>query len=166
MNKILLLGLALLCIGCEKTKKDSTAEVAEQNGRIDLKAELALIEETRAGFQLAIKEKRYKDLFNYSTQGMLSVTPGGEKWSVFNRLKENPRGEFSYDSIQINPKETVILNDSIAYDFGTSKVFYTNEEGSSIELENSFLLLLKKDSKDKTWKLFREVASSELPAFQ
>ena len=46
----------------------------------------------------------------------------------------------------------------MAYDWGSSKTYYTNKEGEKIELRNSFLAILKKI--DGEWKLHREVASS------
>ncbi|NNL01733.1 MAG: hypothetical protein HKP39_05615, partial [Eudoraea sp.] len=49
----------------------------------------------------------------------------------------------------------------IAYDFGVSRVYYTNSEGNVVELKDSFLVILKKD-KDGTWRLHREVASSNV----
>ncbi|WP_157976094.1 hypothetical protein [Lewinella sp. IMCC34191] len=45
----------------------------------------------------------------------------------------------------MSPKETVIVSDTVAYDHGTSKVYYTNEAGDAVEPDHSFLVILKKD---------------------
>lgn len=58
----------------------------------------------------------------------------------------------------MTPKETVILSDTMAYDFGVSRTYYTDENGTVHEMGDSFLVLLKKV--DGEWKLYRELASS------
>lgn len=127
---------------------------------IDFKAELAKIEETRNGFMLAIKEKRYQDLANYAMSEMEITGPDTEGWWEMRRLGKE-RGAFSYDSLIINPKETVILNDTMGYDYGTSKVYYTNAKGEQVELQDTFIIILKKDQ-DGEWKMYREVASGQV----
>jgi ketosteroid isomerase-like protein len=71
------------------------------------------------------------------------------------------RGAFPYDRIIMSPKETVIVSDTVAYDYGTSKVYYTNEAGEEKLLTNSYLVILKKDNKG-SWRLHREVASGQV----
>ncbi len=44
--------------------------------------------------------------------------------------------------------------------FGTSSVYYTNENGEPVELEDTFLVILKKDKTDGKWRIHREVASA------
>lgn len=159
MKKALLLLLALTLFTCGKENKQSKIDEASAD-QINIQAELASIEETRTAFQLAIKEKRYGDLKKYVTPDMKAVSPGGEDWMEYNSLSEKPIGQFSYDSIIMRPQETVIVSDTVAYDFGTSSVYYTNENGEPVELKDTFLVILKKDKKDGIWKLHREVASS------
>ena len=132
----------------------------DNNAEIDIEGELKSIEETRAAFQLAIKEKRYADLKNYATSDIISLTPVCGEWEEFKRLRENPGNLFSYDSLVMHPKETIIVSDSIAYDFGTSSVYYTNAEGKPVEISDTFLAILKKDKKDGKWKLHREIATT------
>ena len=60
----------------------------------------------------------------------------------------------------MQPKETIIVSDSVAYDFGTSSVYYTNEQGEPVEIQDTFLAILKKDKNDGKWKLHREVATT------
>ena len=156
MKKIKLFLIVILLVGCNNREKST--EISNQE--LDIESEMVGIEETRAAFQLAIKEGRYQDLQKFTTSDVKTVGPGSEEWNTMYRLGVN-RGQFPYDSIVMSPTETVIVNDSIAYDYGTSKVYYTDENGQSIILEDTFLAILKKD-KDGVWKLHREVASSQV----
>ena len=157
MKNITTVLLFILLFSCNQKENE---QLEKTDSTIDIKAELAAIEETRAGFQLAIKEKRYSDLRNYGTKDIISLTPICGEWEEYKRLRSNPVGLFSYDSLIMKPQETIIVSDSIAYDFGTSSVFYTNEEGKPVEISDTFLAILKKDKKDGKWKLHREVATT------
>ena len=53
----------------------------------------------------------------------------------------------------------VVANDTLAYDYGTSKVYYTNDAGEPVELEDTYLVILKKDASGGQWQIHREVAS-------
>ncbi|RYH74499.1 hypothetical protein EVU94_05635 [Flavobacteriaceae bacterium 144Ye] len=151
--------MTIFLISCNEKNKQTEIKSMDET-KIDIQAELASIEETRAGFQLAIKEKRYADLRNYGTKDIISLTPICGTWEEYKRLRNEPVGSFSYDSLIMKPKETIIVSDSIAYDFGTSSVYYTNEQGEPIEIEDTFLAILKKDKSDGKWKLHREVATT------
>lgn len=159
MKNLTLLLVTIFLISCNEKNKQTEIKSMDET-KIDIQAELASIEETRAGFQLAIKEKRYADLRNYGTKDIISLTPICGTWEEYKRLRNEPVGSFSYDSLIMKPKETIIVSDSIAYDFGTSSVYYTNEQGEPIEIENTFLAILKKDKSDGKWKLHREVATT------
>ncbi|MEY8870121.1 hypothetical protein AB9K24_11460 [Meridianimaribacter flavus] len=159
MKNLTLLLVTIFLISCNEKNKQTEIKSMDET-KIDIQAELASIEETRAGFQLAIKEKRYADLRNYGTKDIISLTPICGAWEEYKRLRNEPVGSFSYDSLIMKPKETIIVSDSIAYDFGTSSVYYTNEQGEPIEIEDTFLAILKKDKSDGKWKLHREVATT------
>lgn len=159
MKNLTLILLTLVLISCNEKNKQSDLKLTDAD-KIDIQAELESIEETRTAFQLAIKEKRYSDLKQYSTSDFKAVSPGSEDWLEYKRIREKPMGQFSYDSIRMRPQETIIASDSVAYDFGTSSVYYTNVEGEPIELKDTFLVILKKDKNDGKWKIHREVASA------
>ena len=159
MKNVILILLTLFLISCNEKNSQSEIKATDVN-EIDIQAELASIEETRSGFQLAIKEKRYADLRNFGTEDIISLTPICGTWEEYKRLRDEPVGSFSYDSLIMKPKETIIVSDSIAYDFGTSSVYYTNEQGEPVEIEDTFLAILKKDKNDGKWKLHREVATT------
>lgn len=159
MKNLLLILLTLILISCNEKNNQPDLKSTDTD-KIDIQAELESIEETRTAFQLAIKEKRYGDLKQYSTSDFKAVSPGSEDWLEYKRIREKPMGQFSYDSIRMRPQETIIASDTIAYDFGTSSVYYTNAEGEPIELKDTFLVILKKDKNDGKWKIHREVASA------
>ena len=161
MKNLLLILLTLFLLSCNEKNNQSEIKLIEVN-EFDIQAELASIEETRKGFQLAIKEKRYADLRNFGTKDIISLTPICGTWEEYKRLRNEPVGSFSYDSLIMKPKETIIVSDSIAYDFGTSSVYYTNEQGEPVEIEDTFLAILKKDKNDGKWKLHREVATTNM----
>jgi ketosteroid isomerase-like protein len=159
MKNLVLILITLFLLSCKE--KNNQSEIKSTNiNELDIEAELASIEETRKGFQLAIKEKRYTDLRSFGTKDIISLTPICGTWEEYKRLRNEPVGSFSYDSLIMKPKETIIVSDSIAYDFGTSSVYYTNEQGEPVEIEDTFLAILKKDKSDGKWKLHREVATT------
>jgi ketosteroid isomerase-like protein len=157
MKYLVLIILVAAGVSCDEIKRASNK--SDRKG-IDIELELASIEETRAGFELAIKEKRYADLKKYATNDLISLTPICGEWEEYKRLRENPNELFSYDSLVMRPVETIIVSDSVAYDFGTSSVYYTNGEGVPVEITDTFLAILKKDKDDGHWKLHRELATT------
>lgn len=161
MKNLLFLLLTVFLVSCNQKNNQPEIKPVDEN-KIDIQAELASIEEMRAGFELAIKEKRYSDLKKFGTTDIISLTPICGEWEEYKTLRENPTELFSYDSLVMSPKETIIVSDSVAYDFGTSSVYYTNADGEPVEITDTFLAILKKDKKDGRWKLHREVATTNM----
>lgn len=159
MKNLLFILLTLFLLSCNE-KNNKTEIKSTDIKEFDIQEELSSIEETRKGFQLAIKEKRYADLRNFASKDIISLTPVCGTWEEYKRLRNEPVGSFSYDSLVMQPKETIIVSDSVAYDFGTSSVYYTNEQGEPVEIRDTFLAILKKDKNDGKWKLHREVATT------
>ncbi|EAQ48809.1 YybH family protein [Leeuwenhoekiella blandensis] len=159
MKNLLFILLILFLLSCNE-KNNKTEIKSTDIKEFDIQEELSSIEETRKGFQLAIKEKRYADLRNFASKDIISLTPVCGTWEEYKRLRNEPVGSFSYDSLVMQPKETIIVSDSVAYDFGTSSVYYTNEQGEPVEIQDTFLAILKKDKNDGKWKLHREVATT------
>ena len=153
---ILLLVLALISCG---EKQDKVVVKPVQTNEIDVEAKLAKIEQVRKSFEQTVKESRYEDLGKFTTEDMISIGPGSEDWIAYRKLREQHGNKFRYDSIKMNPKETVILSDTMAYDFGISSVYYTDESGTVHKMEDTFMVIMKK-TKDGEWKLHRELASS------
>ena len=159
MKKAIFLVTVTLMLSCQNEKSEPASASSEPQ-KMDIQAELESIEETRNSFQLAIKENRFADLQNYGTSDVKSLTPDCGPWAAFKNLRVEPTGQFHYDSLVMRPRETIIVSDSVAYDFGTSSTYYTNENGQPVELTATFLAVLKKDKSDGVWKLHREVANT------
>ncbi len=151
--------LVFMLVSCnENNKARKTISPEPVVKRIDKQAELDKIQEMRASFENTVKEQRYGDLGNFVTKDLISIGPGSDDWIAYRALREQHGNKFRYDSIKMSPKETVILSDTMAYDFGVSRTYYTDENGTVHEMGDSFLVLLKKV--DGEWKLYRELASS------
>lgn len=149
---------SLLALGCAAQEQEVTVD----NPTPDIQAELALIEQTRSAFEAAVREGRPEDLADLVTSDAIIVSPGGPEWEMMRRLGADRNTPFPYDSIVMDPIETVIVSDSIAWDLGNSSVYFTDEAGEVRKLQDSFLVILKKGS-DGAWRLHREVASSRVP---
>jgi ketosteroid isomerase-like protein len=153
MNKFRLVFLFLLILSC----KNDNQNVVQSN-QVDYEANLKGIEDTRQKFMQAVKDKDGETIGKLVTNNVKTIGPGNYAWNDM-YLNSSKQGPFPYDSIIMFPKETILVSDSIAYDFGNSNVYYTNKEGEAIELRNTFLAILKK-GEDGIWRLHREVASS------
>jgi len=154
--RILYLPL-LLSVGCSAPQSEPV-----EPEPIDTAAALAGIEETRAAFAAALREGRYEDLGRLVTADVITVGPGSSDWEAMRQLGMERSTPFPYDSIVMRPLETVVVSDSVAWDFGTSQVYFTNAGGEVQQLEDTFLAILKKEA-DGVWRLHREVASSLVP---
>lgn len=145
---------SLLLLGCATQGNDATTGPA-----VAVERELAGIEETRAAFIAALKASRPQDLRGLVTADFRNVGPGAPEWELMRELGASRNTPFPYDSIAMRPIETVVVNDSVAWDFGTSTVYFTNEQGEVQELQNTFLAILKKGT-DGVWRLHRELATA------
>jgi ketosteroid isomerase-like protein len=156
MKKILLSIIVMSILSCGGEQTNSELALSK---KIDFEKELEEIEKLRFSFSLALKEGRFEDIGKWVTKNAKTIRAGGPGFDEMFELGKE-RGTFPYDSIIMKPTETHIMNDSMAYNWGSSLTYYTNKEGQQIELENSFLVILKKENGE--WKLHREVASSVL----
>ncbi|WP_224483161.1 DUF4440 domain-containing protein [Robertkochia aurantiaca] len=147
---------AVTFIACQEEKP--VIEVTEVEDKMDMKAILEGVERTREGFTNAINQGRFEDIENFTHPDLYVVGPGSADWVKMRELAAE-KGTFGYDSIIMSPIETIVMSDSIAYDMGTSKVFYTDEQGNVISLKDTYIALLKKGN-DGEWKLWRELATS------
>lgn len=147
--------LLILLLACT-SKTETSDEVPD----LDLDKELESIEKTRTLFTEAVKSGDGSLIGSLVTSNVISVGPGSEEWNkMYMDAKEGQI--FPYDSIVMAPMETVIVSDTVAYDFGKSRVYYTTSEGEVLYLEDTFLAIMKK-GKDGKWRLHREVASSRV----
>lgn len=157
MMKYLTFFIAVfVLVGCNQP----TTNTEKVKSSVELAKELESIEVTRAGFIKAIDEKRYQELANWTTLDLIQIMPNDAAWNTMFQTRGG-LGLFPYDSIRMQPIETVILNDSMAYDFGVSTVYYADSLGQNHHVKDTYLALLKKDSIGR-WRLYREVASSNV----
>ena len=152
MKKIAVVVVFLMMYCCDNDQSNAS--------QINFEKELERIEVTRNTFQNAIKQKKYDLINGLVTKDVITIGPGSSNWASMYGMYPD-RGAFPYDSIIMSPKETIIVSDSIAYDFGVSRVYYTDTTGVSVALADTFLAILKK-GKDNIWRLHREVASSNV----
>ena len=145
-----------LLLGCATQRPGAVTSDA-----LDVERELAGIEATRAAFTAALKAGRPQDLRDLVTPDVRTVGPGAPEWDTMRRLGASRGTPFPYDSIVMRPIETVVVNDSIAWDFGTSSVYFTNEQQEVQELQDTYLVILKKGG-DGVWRVHREVASARV----
>ena len=157
-NSIILFLTLIICSCNDKSNKEKSEPIITNT--IDIQAELASIETTRQTFIKAVKEGDGETIGKMVTKDAKTISPGSSDWREMYKISQN-QGPFPYDSIIMFPKETIVASDSIAYDFGVSHVYYTNNEGIVVELKDNFLAILKKGN-DGIWRLHREVASSNV----
>lgn len=154
--------IVVLCAGVVAGACAAPAEeTAVVNPAVDIERELASIEETRSAFLAALKAGRPQDLAGLVTEDFRTVPPGAPEWNRMMRLSAERGTPFPYDSMVMRPQETVIVSDSVAWDFGVSSVYFTDENGEVLELQDTFLAILRKGP-DGVWRLHREVASSRV----
>ena len=91
--------LTFLVFACNSTPKEKDVTEEEPINVIDIEAEKEAINQLRASFQQAIKEKRYSELGQYATADMKGVSPGSTDWLEYRKQREARLGKFSYDSI-------------------------------------------------------------------
>jgi ketosteroid isomerase-like protein len=159
MRNLITIFFVLILISCSEKSNKGVPESSNTN-TIDIQAELASIEKTRQTFMQAVKEGDGETIGKIVTADVKTISPGSSDWREMYETSKN-QGPFPYDSIIMYPKETILVSDSIAYDFGVSHIYYTNSEGIAVELKDTFLAILKK-GRDGIWRLHREVASSKI----
>lgn len=159
MRSLIILFFVLTIVSCSENNIKGKPESLNTN-TINIQAELASIEKTRQTFMKAVKEGNGETIGKLVTDDVKIISPGSSDWSDMYKTSKN-QGPFPYDSIIMVSKETIIASEIMAYDFGISHVFYTNSEGAVVELEDTFLVILKK-GEDEVWRLHREVASSNV----
>ena len=151
----------LMLLACQEKNEQVELSKSKPEQVLNIKSELESIEKTRAQFTTAVKEGDRERLRTMVTSDAKTIGPDSQDWRTMYETTAS-KGPFPYDSIVMFPKETIIVSDSIAYDFGFSHVYYTNTEGEVTQLKDSFLAILKK-GEDGIWRLHREVATSKVP---
>lgn len=127
---------------------------------VDTAGVVATIDSLRALYEQTVATGDFETMGSMLADGAVMVGPGGPPWDSLRAASEYPWPPGA--TLDITPIETVVLSEEWAYDFGTSTATYTPEGASEVRtLRDTYLLLLR--NTEDGWKLYREVASPDLP---
>lgn len=135
----------------------------EAEPEIDREAILAELNEMRGNFEQFVATLDMEIAGPLMAEGTVMVPPAGGGWSDMLAAAAAIGAPYAPGmTADITPIETVVINEEWAYEFGTS-VFTWTPEGASepVELEDTFLIILR--NQGEGWKVWREVASANLP---
>lgn len=160
------LPLALLIVvaaaslaACEPQGQQQAVQ-AEQRAPVDTAAVIATIDSLRALYEQTVATGDFETMGTLLADEAVMVGPGGPQWDSLRTASEYPWPPGA--TLDITPIETIVMSEEWAYDFGTSTATYTPEgTGEARTLRDTYLLLLRNTSDG--WKLYREVASPDLP---
>jgi ketosteroid isomerase-like protein len=152
--KFKILIILLVLIGCKESENSNNIQ-SDTNKHEEM---MKSINKFHKSYELAIKENRLDDMDKLYTDDAKVIPAGGEEWNKLLNLAVKRGVSVAYDSLFISIEQTEILNDSMAYDWGTSKIYYTDDNNESQEVEDSFFALLKR--RNNEWKIYRELSSS------
>ena len=145
--------LIIILSSCKETNPNRIPTNTADNNEM-----LTSINAFHKSYESAIKENRLDDLDNHYAVDSKVIPPGGDEWDNLLKLAEEREVSVAYDSLFINIEETKILNDSMAYDWGTSMIYFTDRNGQTQKIDDSFLVILIR--RNGEWKIYRELSSS------
>lgn len=151
-----ILALAGAGAACEsRDERQST-----QSGAVDTAAVKAAIDSLRAAYENAVATGNFQPLGGMLAEGAVMVRPGGPQWDSLFAASELPFPPGA--TIDITPIEVRVLNHEWAYELGNSLVTYTPRGAAAgWSLRDTYLIVFRNTGDG--WKIFREVASSNLP---
>jgi len=152
--KIKILIFLLVLISCKESENSSNIQ-SDINKYNEM---MSSIDEFHKSYELAVKENRLDDMDNHYSDDSKVIPPGGDEWNELLKLAEERGVSVAYDSLFINIEDTEILNDSMAYDWGTSLIYYTDDDKKSQKIDDSFFVILKR--RNGQWKIYREISSA------
>lgn len=159
MRRAAVFGVALLGISaCMQAEVEVEAEP-----EIDREAIIAEVYELRDSFEEFIATLDMEMAGPMLAEGAIMVPPAGNGWSDMLAAAAAIGAPYAPGmTAEITPIETVVINEEWVYDFGTS-VFTWTPEGADepVVLEDTYLILLR--NQGDGWKVWREVASANLP---
>lgn len=152
---LLMLVATVSLTACQSQEPQSPQAVA-----VDTSAVIATIDSLRTLFEQTVATGDFETMSSMLANGAVMVGPGGPQWDSLRTASAFPWPPGA--TLDIEPIETVVLNEEWAYDFGTSTATYTPAGASEPQvLHDTYLLLLR--NTESGWKLYREVASPALP---
>jgi len=155
------LALALVVVaGSVVACQPQGQQQLEQHAAVDTAAVGASIDDLRSAYEEAVASGNFENMALFLAEGAVMVPPGGPQWDSLFAASELPFPPGA--TIDITPIEVRVLSEDWAYEFGTSTVTYTPEGATkALMLKDTYLVIFR--NTDDGWKLYREVASSNLP---
>ncbi|WP_291077427.1 nuclear transport factor 2 family protein [Hyphomonas sp.] len=127
---------------------------------IDTAAETEQIDQLREDFVVAIAAQDFGALAALSNPEFEQTLPGGPEHLKMYEFAAGPLPP-GY-SLDITPKEIVVIDEEWAYEYGTTIVSYQPDGADSPQrIPNTYLMILKKH--EGRWTPYREVASASAP---
>lgn len=150
----------LLVAGVMAACSPNPEKQAGQPATVDTAAAKAAIDTLRAAYEEAVATGNFANMGAMLADGAVMVRPGGTQWDSLFAASELPFPPGA--TIDITPMEVRIIDHEWAYEFGNSIVTYT-PKGSAAPwaLKDTYLIIFR--NAGDGWKLYREVASSNLP---
>ena len=154
-------GFAVASVAaCQPNDQSQRQQPSEQPAAVDTAAVLAAIDSLRADYEQGVASGNFDKMATALADGAVMVPPGGPKWDAMFASSKLPFPPGA--TMHIKPIETRVLSADWAYEFGNSTVTYKPAGAANAEtLNDTYLILFRKTPGG--WKLFREVASSNLP---
>lgn len=154
------LALLLIAAAVSLTACQPQEQQPSQAASVDTAEVVATIDSLRALYEQTVATGDFETMGSMLAEGAVMVGPGGPQWDSLRAASEYPWPPGA--TLDITSIETVVLSEEWAYDFGTSTATYTPEGASEPRtLRDTYLLLLR--NTEDGWKLYREVASPDLP---
>ena len=145
---------------CQPNEQPQRPQQSEPPAAVDTAAVRAAIDSLRSDYEQAVASGNFDKLSTGLAEGAVMVPPGGPKWDAMFKSSKLPFPPGA--TIDITPIEIRVLSPEWAYEFGTSVLTYKPAGAAAAETMNdTYLVLFRKTPGG--WKLFREVASSNLP---
>lgn len=140
---------------CQPREQQSAHDAA-----VDTAAVVAIIDTMRALYEEAVATGDLEAMGSILADGAVMVGPGGPAWDSLRAASPYPWPPGA--TLDITPIETVVLSQEWAYEFGTSMATYRPEGADEPRmLRDTYLLLFRNTGGG--WKVYREVASPDLP---
>lgn len=127
---------------------------------VDTAAVQAAIDTLRNAYEQAVATGNFSNMGAMLAEGAVMVPPGGAQWDSLFASSDLPWPPGA--TIDITPIETRVLNHQWAYEFGNAVVKYTPKGATAAQsLKDTYLIIFHNTGDG--WKVFREVASSNVP---
>jgi len=127
---------------------------------VDTVAVRAAIDSLRSAYMEGVATGNYAAMGGMLAEGAVMVPPGGAQWDSMYAESELPFPPGA--TINIVPSEVHVAGPEWAFEYGNSTVTYTPKGASEARsLKDTYVIIFRNTGDG--WKVYREVASSNLP---